>query len=216
MKMKPILTVAFASLCCVATMAQAQESRYWSVQGGLNNVSDWPAKVNFGGPTVDAGLKIDGGAQFGAAIGKQYDQARYELEYQHGMFDIDSITVAGIVQNTNASGKYDVLTANASRTLPINAATALYAGVGIGYGRVNLPRLAVAGGCKCIEKASKGSLAYQARLGVEYRVNERGLAFLQLGWLSLPGARSDGNAYVSYPRKGFATRGVGYRGHFDQ
>ncbi|MBC7453000.1 MAG: outer membrane beta-barrel protein [Massilia sp.] len=213
--MKNTTPIILAALLCLPVAAQAQESRYWSVQGGMNNVSDWPGRVNFGGPSVDASLQIDRGVQFGAAIGKQYHSARYELEYQHGQFDITGARVAAVAQAADASGKYDVLTANAYRVLPLNAAWSAYAGLGIGYGRVNLPQLGGAAGCQCLGKASKGSVAYQARLGMEYRVSDAGQAFVQAGWLSLPGAQSDGAAYVAYPRRGFATLGIGYRAAFN-
>lgn len=209
---KPLL---IAALLCLPLAAQAEDTRYWSVQGGMNNLSDWPGTVNFGGPSADASLQLDRGVQFGAAIGKQYDKARYELEYQHGQFDISAVRVAAVTQPADASGKYDALTANAYRALPLNDAFSLYAGLGLGYGRINLPKVGGTSGCQCLNKASKGGAAYQARLGMEYRTSGSGLAFVQAGWLSLPGAQSDGAAYVSYPRRGFATVGIGYRGLFN-
>ena len=215
MKSKNMKPLALASLLCLPLAAQAEETRYWSVHGGMNKLSDWPARVNFGGPSVDASLKIERGMQFGAAVGKQYDKARYELEYQHGQFDISGATVAALAQAADASGKYDVVTFNAYRSLPLNAALSTYAGLGLGYGRINLPQVGGASGCRCLGKASKGGAAYQARIGMEYRMSESGLAFMQAGWLSLAGARSDGAAYVAYPRRGFAMLSVGYRGLFN-
>ena len=158
MKIKHSIPVLLAAALCAPLAAQAQEQaqnpRYWSVQGGMNNVSDWPATVNFGGPEVDGSLQIDRGVQFGAALGKQYGQARYELEYQHGQFDIKGATVAAISQAADASGKYDVLTLNAYRTFALNDTLAAYAGLGLGYGRVNLPQLGGANGCQCLNSAS--------------------------------------------------------------
>ncbi len=211
---KKHLTSLLLAACALSAplAAQAQEAPYWSVQGGMNNVSDWPARVNFGGPQVDASLQIDRGMQFGAAIGKQYEKGRFELEYQHGQFDIEGATVAAVSQVANANGKYDVLTANAYRTFQMSDSVAAYAGLGVGYGRVNLPQVGGATGCQCLNSAAKGSAVYQARLGMEFKVSDSGLMFAQAGWLSLPGARSDGTAYVTYPRRGFATLGIGYRG----
>ena len=212
MKMK---TPFLAALLCLPLVAQAQEARYWSVHGGMNNLSSWPAQVNFGVPTVDASLQIDRGLHLGAVIGKQYGQARYDLEYQYGNFDITGARVAAVSQAADVSGKYHVLTANAYRSLPLNDSLALYGGLGLGYGRVTLPALGGAGGCQCLNEASRGSVVYQARLGLDYKVSETGLAFVQAGWLRLPGARSDGAAYVSYPKRSFATLGIGYRGLFN-
>lgn len=212
MNINPSKPLLIAALLCLPLASHAEDAGYWSVQGGVNKLSDWPGTVNFGGPAADASLQLDRGAQFGAAIGRQYDKTRYELEYQHGQFDITGARVAALTQPADGSGKYDVLTANAYRTLPLNDTLALYAGLGLGYGRINLPKVGGATGCQCLGKASKGSAAYQARLGMEYRTSDTGLAFVQAGWLSLPGARSEGTAYVTYPRRGFATVGVGYRG----
>lgn len=215
MNKKNPIPFLLATLLCLPLASQAQESRYWSVQGGMNKLSDWPATVNFGGPSVDASLQIDRGLQFGAVIGKQYDKARYDLEYQYGQFDITGATVGAVSQAADASGKYHVLTANAYRSVPLNDTVALFGGLGVGYGRVTLPTLGGAGGCQCLNEASKGSLAYQARLGLDLRMSESGVAFVQAGWLRLPGARSEGAAYVSYPNRGFATFGIGYRGLFN-
>ena len=219
MNMTNTTSLLLAAALCLPLAAQAQaqarDAQYWSVQGGMNNVSDWPAKINFGGPEVDGALQIDRGAQFGVALGKEYDNNRFEVEYQHGQFDVTGATVAAVRQAADASGKYDVLTLNAYRMFPLNDALAAYAGLGFGYGRINLPHVGGATGCQCLNSAAKGNGVYQARLGMEYRLGESGLAFVQAGWLSLPGAGSDGAAFVSYPRRGFATLGVGYRGLFN-
>lgn len=214
MNMKSPLLAVLACLPLLA-QAQAQQSRYWSVHGGMNNLSSWPAKVNFGGPSVDASLQIERGMQFGAVLGKQYGKARYDLEYQYGGFDITGAKVAAVSQAADVRGSYHVLTANAYRSVPQGQALALYGGLGLGAGRVTLPALGGAGGCQCLNEASKGSFVYQARLGMEYRTGASGLAFLQAGWLRLPGARSDGVAHVAYPRRSFATLGIGYRGLFN-
>ncbi len=80
--------------------------------------------------------------------------------------------------------------------------------------RVTLPKVTLDSGCNCVGKASKSSAVYQAKVGMEYRVGESGNAFVQAGWLSLPGAASDGPPSITYPRKGVAVFGIGYRGQF--
>lgn len=200
-----------AALLLLPLAASAQESRYWSVQAGLNNLSRWPATVDFGGPTVDAELELKRGLQFGLAWGTQYDRARYELEFQHGRFAIERASVAGIGNAVDASGSYDVLTANALRQLPLSDAWSLYAGLGIGAGRAKLPHINLASACTCTAAASKSGLAWQARTGTELRVGEKNLAFLQLGWLSVPGPEA---STIRYSRRGFAVLGLGLRGQY--
>lgn len=202
-------------LSALAQSADAtQESRYWSVQAGMNSLSHWPAMVDFGGPQADASLGLERGAQFGAAWGKQYDKARYELEYQHGRFDIDSVTISSRTEQVSASGKYDVLTANALRSVAINPDWSVYAGLGIGIGRVSLPGIRLASGCKCISEASKSRFTYLVRTGAEYRLSNTGFGFVQLSWMKLPGSSSGAMPSVTYPKRGVGTLGFGYRGQY--
>jgi opacity protein-like surface antigen len=216
------LTALVAMLCapCAVfaadsdTMPDAGSQRYWSVQGGVNNLSRWPATVNFGGPSVPASLELDRGAQFGAALGRQNGNARYELEYQHGRFGISAVQIGATSGSADANGHYDVLTVNALRRLPLSAQSALYAGLGVGVGKLSLPDVAVASGCHCVAAASKTGFTWLARLGAETAVGAAGRGFVQLSWLNVPGAQSGGASYVSYPRRGFAVLGVGLRQAF--
>lgn len=205
-----LLSLPFGAMAQAA--GDAQESRYWSAQAGMNSLSHWPAEVDFGGPKAQASLGLERGAQFGAAWGKQYDKARYELEYQHGRLKIDSVTIAGLTEQVSASGHYDVLIANALRHVAINPDWSAYAGLGIGIGRVSLPGIGLASGCKCFSEASKSGFTYQARIGTEHRLSETGFGFAQLGWIKLPGTSSGAMPSVTYPKRGVATLGFGYRG----
>lgn len=200
-----------AALLLLPLAVSAQESRYWSAQAGIDKLSRWPATVGFGGPTVDAELELKRGPQVGLAWGKQYDRARYELEYQHGRFGIEHASVAGIGNAVDANGSYDVLTANALRQFPLSPTWSLYAGLGIGAGRAKLPHITLASGCKCMAGASRSGLAWQAKTGAGVRVSASKLAFLQLGWLSVPGPEAP---TIRYPRRGFAVLGLGLRGQY--
>lgn len=217
---------AFCSLATLALLglplaAQAGDpaaaghaSPYWSVQGGVNTLSRWPAQVNFGGPVVDAELRMKNGAQFGVALGRQRQQARYELEYQHGRIRINEATIGPVTEAVDASGHYDVLTANALRHAPINPSWSVYGGLGVGVARVTLPKISLDNGCQCLGAASKTGFAWQARGGTEWRLDPSSGLFAQLGWLSVPGPSSKGPAVVTYPRKGFGVIGLGFRKHF--
>ena len=208
------LSLPLAAHADTADLPEAAAQRYWSVQGGVNRLTEWPATVNFGGPTVDAALGLEKGAQFGVALGHRKGKARYELEYQHGRFDVNRVTIGAASSAADATGHYDVLTVNALRQLPVNEQLALYAGLGIGVGKLALPQVTVASGCRCIAAAENTGFAWQARVGAEHRIGAEGHGFVQASWLSLHGASSGGASFVTYPRRGFAVLGVGFRRSF--
>ncbi len=192
-----------AALLCLPLAVSAGESRYWSAQAGLNNLSRWPAS--------DAELGLKRGPQFGIAWGKQHKRARYELEYQHGRINVEHASVGGIGGAVDSKGSYNVLTANALRQLPLNHAWSLYGGVGVGVGRTKLPHIGLPSACTCMAAAGKSGFAWQAKAGTELRVSNSGQAFLQLGWLSVPGPEASS---IDYPRRGFAVVGLGFRSHY--
>ena len=210
-----------AALLCLPQAAHAtdlagpgHDSHYWSVQAGVNTLSRWPARVSHGGPAMDAELRMKNGAQFGLAVGRQRQQARYELEYQRGRIRINEATIGPVTDAVDASGHYDVLTANALHHAPINPSWSVYAGLGVGVARVNLPKISLDNGCQCLGAASKTGFAWQARGGTEWRLDPSSGLFAQLGWLSVPGPSASAPSVVSYPRKGFGVVGLGFRKHF--
>ncbi|MFP5394332.1 MAG: outer membrane protein [Gammaproteobacteria bacterium] len=217
--MKTVFKILPIASLGVALSAQAQtqepsppegkEFGYWSAQLGAHNLKRWPATVDFGGPTVDASLELKRGIEFGIAAGKQKDKMRYELEYQHGRIGITRAQVAELGEAVSAKGSYDVVTANVARRLPVNDALSLYATLGAGVARTKLPSLTLSSGCKCVADADKTGFAWQARVGAEQRLSEKGFGFVQAGWLSLPAPR--GGA-ISYARRGTAVLSIGYRG----
>lgn len=206
-----LLTV-FVPLSAVAQSQELEQDpiKYFGIHGGINNVKSWDAQVDFGGPKVDAALVLDRGAHLGFKLGRKYTRARYELEYQYGRIEIDRASVAALVQGQSANGSYHVATVNALRYRPVNAELSVYAGVGVGFARVSLPDLSVAS-CKCLVESDRTGFAWQARVGAERRVSEKGFLIAQLGWLAIPGPRAKGSSGVSYEKKGFATVNVGYR-----
>lgn len=198
----------------VAAAPQGQAQRYVSAHVGVNNLSSWPARVDFGGPQVDARLELKRGAHLGLALGRQSGPGRYELEYQHGRFDIERATVAAVSQAADASGDYDVLTVNALRDLYVRPGVTVFGGIGAGVARVQLPHIALANGCRCLAEADKTGFAWQARIGAERRAGQAGFVFGQLGYLRLPGPKSEGASSISYRSKGVGVLSVGYRHQF--
>ncbi len=217
----PLSMLLLAVAGALPAAAQARDSdderrvNYWAVQGGVNRLASWPGVVNFGGPSADASLTLDRGATFGVVLGRQYGKARYDLEYQHGRMDITGVRIAALAEKVDSSLRYDTLTINATRQLRLSQNWLVYGGIGAGYGRVNLPTIGLASGCKCITTASRGSGVVQLRAGLDYQLNPDGLLYLQLGMARLPGAASKSVPSVTYPKRDVATLSLGYRGFFN-
>lgn len=197
----------------VACAAQAADPAYYvGIQGGTNNLKHLPATVSLGpGVSLPGHLVLDGDTQFGVVAGRQTENARFELEYQTGDFDITAIRLGPISQNVSNSGRYRALTLNAYRTQPIRGNWTGYAGLGIGWGKASLPQMGFTGGCNCFAAASESGLAYQGRAGLEYALDRRHNAFVQYTLLRLPKQASGGTPGTSYERRSVGIIGVGYR-----
>lgn len=198
-------------------LAHAQHvptARYVSAHAGLNNVSHWPARVKFGGPEMQANLELKRGANLGLVFGRQYGPARYELEYQHGRFDIERARLGNVAQAVDASGKYHLVTVNALRDLYVRGALTVYGGVGLGVARVELPHIALTSGCRCLAQADKTGFAFQGRIGAEHQLGAAGRVYAQLGYMKLPGPTSAGQSKISYRSRSAGVISVGYRHHF--
>lgn len=199
--------------------ASAQESAlrndpgyYLTVHAGYNHLDNWPATVDFGaGVNVGGKLQLDYGPHFGIAAGRQTENARFELEYQQGSFDLTGVQLGPVSESASGTGHYKALTANAYRTYAFDANWLAFAGLGIGFGRVELPAAGFSSGCNCFAAASKDGLALLGRVGLEYRFNARHNAALQYTWLRMPGPQSGGSPSVSYPRETIGIIGLGYR-----
>jgi len=206
--------LAAALLAAPLFALAAQPGMYVGGHVGANNLGDWPASVDFGsGVGVDGSLSIGSGYHLGILAGRQTENARFELEYQYGRFDVEQLELGGLTQPASARGHYDALTFNAYRTFALATRWTGFAGLGIGWGKASLPGAGF-GPCNCFPAASKTGLAYQARFGAEYEVATGHLLFGQFSWLSLPGSSSGGTPSVTYPRHGVSSIGVGYRKTF--
>ena len=207
------LAALAASLAASAGAFAAQPGYYAGVHGGVNNLEDWSANVTLGpGVNLPGNLALDNGTHFGLIVGRQTENARFELELQGGKFDITSIQLGLLQQNVAASGRYEAFTLNAYRTHAFAERVTGYAGLGIGWGRASLPAMGFTAGCNCFAPASKGGLAYLGRLGVEYRLGDRHNVFAQYTFLRLPKVNSGGGTpSTEYGRKSVGIAGVGYR-----
>jgi opacity protein-like surface antigen len=213
--MQSLRAASIAALVAAPLAAlSAQPGLYVGGHVGANNLKDWPASVDFGaGVSAPGSLTLDSGAHFGVFGGRQTENARFELEYQHGRFDLKGLELGGLTQAATGRGHYDALTANAYRTFALADRWTAFAGLGIGWGKVSLPGASF-GPCNCFPASSKSGLTYQARVGAEYELAPSHLVFAQASWLRLPRSSSGGSPGVSYARQGVASLGVGYRKTF--
>lgn len=197
-----------------AAQAQSTLGYYVGLHAGANDLNRWPATVNFGaGVRTQGGLSLDSGAQVGLAVGRRTENARFEVEYQRGRFQLRGTDLGAVSESASGGGHYQTLMINADRVLPLNGAMAAYVGGGLGWGSVSFPG---AGGaaCRCFGETTGNGLAYQGRVGLEYSFARGPNLFVQAAWISLPGGSSSGTPGVEYPRRGTATLDAGLRLRF--
>lgn len=201
------------ALAAITNAAYAADPvNYVGVHGGVNNLKNWSANVDLGGGVnLPGDVSLGSGLHVGVALGRQTENARYELEFQRGKFDVTAIQLGGVREAVSGSGSYQAFTLNAYRTEAFNPDWTGYAGVGIGWGKASLPQLGFSGGCNCFAAASENGLVYQGRLGMEYKLQERNHAFVQYTLLSLPKNSSGGSPGTTYDRKNIGIVSVGYR-----
>lgn len=208
-----LATLAVSALAQSSSAAVSNEPRsYMGLQLGRYNVDNWNSQVQLG-PSValDGKVHTDTGNVFGLVLGRQHEKARYELEYQRGAFDVRRIEVGAVNQPASGSGKYQALTLNAYRQEPFDAKWSGYAGLGLGWGRADLPRIDLSNGCDCVGAASKSGLALLARAGLEYRFDQHHNAFAQYTLLRVPGPSSGSMPGVRYDSQWVGAWAVGYR-----
>ena len=199
----------------LSAAAQATQPAYYAgAHLGQNNLSSWPAEVNFGGPRASGRLSLDDGAHGGLMVGRQTENARFEVEYQQGRVDVSSVQLGPVTQGVDARGKYHVLMLNAYRTFVLRPSLTAYAGAGVGWSSVKLPGLPPINACNCFPAASKKGAAFQLRVGAEYLVAPGHGLFLQYTALRLPGPDSGGVPSVDYARRTIGALTAGYRATF--
>jgi opacity protein-like surface antigen len=204
-----------AGLLFAAALISAQAatpSNYAGIHGGVNDLGDWNADVALSPIVRLPGVaSADRGRHWGVFGGRQTENARFELEYQWGDFDITNIRLGPLSQAVSAGGDYRALTANALRTHDFNEKFTGYAGLGLGWGEVKLPQLGFSAGCNCFAASKKSGFAWQARLGAEWHITPQHNAFLQYTWLRLPRPSGTATTSVDYERKSIGALSVGYR-----
>lgn len=192
MTIKPYImsgtAVAMALLATTATAAQAAESNtYIGAHAGLNFPGDSTAKVDFGsGIVLNGTVDLDNGAEYGVVIGQRFGGWKLEGEVQRGEFKVASVSLGGTQVGSGANGNYLTLMLNGYRTVYLSETTALFAGAGIGWGRMAFPNIAFDPSCNCFPKAAKGGFAYQFRGGIQQSVSDNVEFFAQIIACSCP------------------------------
>lgn len=207
--------IALAAACAAflappAATAAQPERLYLGVHGGVNNLEDWPASVNFG-PVAPAGaLELDAGAHVGLLAGTRTESARFELEYQHGRAAIGAVSIGAVRQAASGTATYDAFTVNAYRTFAFTPQLAGFAGGGIGWGRSHLPALGTVAGCNCLRDTSDHAFVWQLRVGAEYEIKPGHRLTGQYTALRVPGAPAVSTPGASYGRRTVGALSVGY------
>ncbi len=199
------------------------EPRYYiGLHGGANQLKAWPATVRLGGPaSADGAAQLKSGYAAGLQLGRQTENGRIELEYQQGGFRLKGIELGPVTEAVQGdTGSYRALTLNGYRSGALSENWRGYIGLGIGWGRVDLPGAGFSGGCNCFSRVSGNSVVLLARLGTEYRFDNDGnhRAFIQYTWLGMRGpssANAAGTPGIDYDRKIFGSLTIGYRYVFD-
>lgn len=211
-----LATLALGALALPAlaqnTLTDAQSHTYIGLQVGRHNLDSWDNRLKLGaGVELDGRVDTDAGNVYGLTLGRQrHDgQVRYELEYQRGSFDVQRLQAGVLTQAVSGSGKYQALTLNAYRQQAWNESWSGYAGLGLGWGRAELPSACVPG---CVAgAASKSGLALLARAGAEYRLDAHQNLFAQYTLLRVQGPTAGSTPGVSYDNQWIGALAVGYR-----
>jgi opacity protein-like surface antigen len=208
----PLVALALAALASPAAQAQADAPDAWYAGAhlGTSHLSGWPARVDFGGVSVDGRLALGDGRRAGLLLGRHAGAWRIELQAQRGTLPVEQAQLGAVTQDLDARGRYRALTANVLRAVPLAERWNLLAGLGLGMAEVKLPAIALSNGCHCFAAASDRAATVQARLGLEWQAAPGWRVQLAGGWLRLPGpSAAAGNTSTHYDRRGVLTADLG-------
>lgn len=176
---RPVLAIVlFAATSVVLAQQSVTEEfpfTYLGLQAGVHDVDQWPATIAFGNAVnFEGGVTLKEEPAFGLQIGREYENSRYEVEYQRGTYEVGSINLNAMSEKLQGdTGHYEALTLNALRMHDFTERFTGYMGLGIGMGKALLPAQGFSGGCQCFPEARESGFVWQARVGLEYRVGER-------------------------------------------
>ncbi|GEM_PF-1806896 len=191
---------------------------YYGLHVGQHDIEEWPGVVNLGASVeLDGLVEIDPLWEAGLLLGREYENSRYELEYQLGKYEPTRISLGNLSEQVSgSSGKYQALTLNAYRMQELGERLEVYAGLGIGFGKAELPALGFTGGCQCFGAAEESGFIWQARAGLEYRLGATTHLFLQYTRImNMPGPMSSSqDPGIAYPDTDIDALAIGLRKQF--
>lgn len=219
---RPVLAmVLFAATPVVLAQQSVAEEfpfTYLGLHAGVHDVDQWPATISLGNAvSFEGGVTLQQDLAFGLQIGREYENSRYEVEYQRGAYEVDSINLNAMSENLQGgTGHYEALTLNALRMHDFTERFTGLVGLGIGMGRAVLPAQGFSGGCQCFPAAENEGFIWQARLGVEYRAGERGWLGLHYSRLfNMQGPQEESGApSIVYADRDIDTLAISFRWEF--
>lgn len=211
-------TAAILTAAGMAGSASADDgANYLTGHLGWNTLERWPVQVDFGGPRADGVLGLDKSYHLGFAAGRERNDWRYELEYQRGRIRIESLALGARSQAVDTDGHYDTVMLNGYRKYQASERFSLFAGLGIGWGKVSFPQSRFSGpggSCNCFPAAHDDGFVYEGRIGAEFALVPNQSIYAMYTRLHLDGLSSSGMPSTQYEKRWLGAVSIGYRHTF--
>lgn len=164
---------------------------YISVQLGVGFPDDLRGDLNIDGDTYQTRFDLDNGFNGELAVGYRWRHLRTDLSVGYGAFGAatQSFRIPGETVSTSADGsmQYTAVMLNGYIDLPNRLRSGEqsrwrpYLGGGVGYANLSIPDCNFGSGC--FAGGSDGAFAWQGKVGLSYRATDRGILFVEAGYL---------------------------------
>ncbi len=215
-KLIPIILLGlFPEFLNAQSQNTVEPENYFAGHFGIHNLDDWHARVSLSDViSFDGYLQIESSWQGGLLFGREYENSRYEIELQELNYNVTTVSVNGISERkSRRDGHVRAITFNANRLFEIDEDFEAFAGLGIGWGKTEMPSKGFNEGCLCFPEAEEGGPIWQARLGLDYEFNEHTQFFIQ--YTRILNMRGPSREYaqpgVFYTEENVSTISVGVR-----
>ena len=234
MNMKKILQLTALALPALLALSTGNAVARDASEPGLyaTGMLGYDIAVSGGAPRVDlgGGVSSSGSADYrngpagSLAIGREFvsknddeepKHYRLEAELWMGKLQRTSITIDGTPNARNDAINAQALFANALYRVYRDDKYRGWLGLGIGWGRVDVPSAQDAfPGCDCFGAKTVDGLAYRLKLQVQRDISESSAVFAELGYVRLPAGSTGGLSATHYGALGVASIGVGFERRF--
>ncbi len=158
---KSLVLVSAIILCPMLANAGDAGKNYFSLSSEY--IADATSDVKITGLGVAADAEVDAKDGYGVAGAFGHylnDNVRIEGEFSYHTIEADTLTSAGVTYDASGlESKAIAITANAYYTVPLTEKLSPYIGGGLGWAQETEDNL--------------NALAYQARIGVDYKLNDK-------------------------------------------